>query len=79
MRPNQSTALHASLLSLTMSDGELSDDDALTFHTNAVEAEDMNAGEAAKGEPAALLQRRLPRRRLSVIPSIAAASPPRRL
>jgi hypothetical protein len=54
MRPDQSTALHASLLSLTMSDGELSDDDALTLHTNAVEAEDMHAAEAAKVEPAAL-------------------------
>ena len=28
---------------------------ALTFHTNADEAEDMNAAEAAKGDPAALL------------------------
>ena len=31
----------------------------LTLHTNAVEAEDMNAAEAAKVEPAALLQRSL--------------------
>ena len=29
-------------------------DDALTLHTNAVEAEDMHAAEAAKEEPAAL-------------------------
>ena len=42
----------------------------LTLHTNAVEAEDMNAAEAAKVEPAALLQRSLSRRWLWVIPSL---------
>ena len=59
-----------------MSDGELSDDGALTLHTNAVEAEDMNAAEAAKVEPAAILQP--PPTPVVIGYSVAAASPPRR-
>jgi hypothetical protein len=66
----QSTALHAraSGLSLAMSDGELSDNDALTLHTNAVVAEEMLVRRPR--ESRLLYCTRLARRWLSVIPSL---------